>query len=236
MLSAEGRFLPAVEILFCLFIVLFCLFIVLFCLVIVLFCLFIGLVIVEKRWRAVAPGMQQTLHARDKERGKMVAITRSASQVRLRGGRVIKGFRLGPLNGPLARGAPRARQPRACQLRARQLRRVQEHHEVNAGEPDLAARQRGPELPLVAQRDAVQEQAVSAGEPDPEPVDPETTIQPAHSIFHIFRVAAARLQAQAVASAAARAARRAPQQQQEEAWGWEEPLVRTMNDELGLPY
>jgi hypothetical protein len=143
----------------------------------------------------------------------MVALTRKASQLRLRGGRAIEGFRLGPLDGPLGRGARRARAPRARQLHARQLRArqlrarqlrarqlrarlprrvaeaalllvpwpevaAQEHHEVNAGEPNPEVRQRGPKLPLVAQRDAV---------PPAEP-----------------------------------------------AWDWE-GYVRTMNDELGLP-
>jgi hypothetical protein len=68
---------------------------------------------------------------------------------------------------------------------------------------------------------------------DPESVDPETIIQPAHSPVFIFRVAAHRMQAQVEARA------RPPPAQHDDllaepAWDWE-GFVRSMNDELGLP-
>jgi hypothetical protein len=173
----------------------------------------------------------------------MVAVTRSASRLTLRT-RGIEGARRAPLRELLARGLPRellARGP----PRARQPRRVAESVQLLVPRPAFA----------------VKKQEANAAEW--ETVGPETTIQPVHTSGFIARVAAAHMQAQAVASAAVRSARHArldpwealwnelqPQSQEEDqnvdppaqhddllaepAWDWE-GYVRSMNDELGLP-
>ncbi len=144
-------------------------------------------------------------------------------QMRLRSGRVL---RVCLRSGPVLPPPRQTTELSACERHARERRRV-------VAELLLVVR---PEV-------AVQEQDANAGEPDPELVDPETIIQPAHSVGFIARAAAASMQAQSQASAAARAARRAPARLDppaqhddllaEPAWDWEGWL--RAQHELGLP-
>ncbi len=152
----------------------------------------------------------------------------NTSQMRLRSGR---GLRDNTSQMCLRSGLVLPRQTTelsACERRARERRRVVKVERVVR-----------PEV-------AVQEQTVNAGEPEPESVDPETIIQPAHSPVFIFRAAAYRMQARARLArpgqpfgvAALVAATDPPARHDdllaEPAWDWE-GFVRSMNDELGLP-